>query len=261
MLTSVDNPRIKAARKLLNRRHRTATDRVLLEGVRLIQDALHSQVACEVAFYAPELMAANQAAMALVHQLREQQVECQPCSPPVLASLTETVTPQGLVVVAHLPQFARPAAPTFTLILDQVRDPGNAGTLLRAAEAAGVDLVIFAPGAVDAYNDKVLRAGMGAHFRLPLRQCATWADVTQLLDARQQLYLADVAATVAYDMVAWREPVALVIGGEAQGASPAARAAAQPIYIPMQGQSESLNAAVAGAIILFEAARQRRHSA
>lgn len=260
MLTSVDNPRIKAARKLLHRRQRAANGQVLVEGVRLLQDALSSNVAIGLVFYAPELITDNQAATRLLQDLQQRQVECQPCSRAVLASLTETVTPQGLAAVVQLPQLALPAHPTFTLILDQVRDPGNAGTLLRSAEAAGVELVILAPGSVDLFNDKVLRAGMGAHFRLPVRQCATWAEVTQLLPPQQKLYLADVAAPLAYDTVEWCTSVALVIGGEATGASLAARAVAQPIYIPMLGQSESLNAAIAGAIILFEAARQRRHS-
>jgi TrmH family RNA methyltransferase len=122
-------------------------------------------------------------------------------------------------------------------------------------------LVIFAPDTVDPFNDKVLRAGMGAHFRLPLRTCQRWNDVRPLLHADQQIYLAEATASRAYDQVDWRAPVALIVGGEAAGASQEAQALAQPIAIPMLGRAESLNAAVAGAIILFEAARQRRHPA
>jgi len=142
-----------------------------------------------------------------------------------------------------------------------VRDPGNAGTLLRSAEAAGVELVLCGPETVDPFNDKVVRAGMGAHFRLPLRICLDWPSVQSWLTSEQKLYVAQAGATIPYDQVAWLHPVALVVGGEASGASLAARSAAQPIAIPMQGNVESLNAAIAGAIILFEAARQRRQTA
>jgi TrmH family RNA methyltransferase len=150
-----------------------------------------------------------------------------------------------------------PERPTLILLLDQVREPGNAGALLRSAEAAGADLVIFAPNTVDPFNDKAVRAGMGSHFRLPLQICRTWEQVLGLL-GDIPLYLAEARADLAYDEMDWRRPAGLVVGGEADGASEEARRAATPIAIPMLGDAESLNAAVAGAVILFEAARQRR---
>jgi TrmH family RNA methyltransferase len=168
------------------------------------------------------------------------------------------MTPQGIAVVTPLPRLPLPAAPTLTLVLDQVRDPGNAGTLLRSAEAAGASLVLFTPNTVDPYNDKVVRAGMGAHFRLPLQAYSSWAEIDALLAPTPQRYLADAHAGLAYDQVDWRKPAALIISGETAGASPEARRTAQPIAIPMHSRVESLNAAVAGAVILFEAARQRR---
>jgi TrmH family RNA methyltransferase len=143
------------------------------------------------------------------------------------------------------------------LILDQVRDPGNAGTLVRTAEAAGIDAVIFGPETVDPFNDKVVRAGMGAHFRLPIRRCATWPAIHALLAPQQQLYVAQAAATQRYTAVDWAMPAALIVGGEAAGASTDTTTFAQAIAIPMHSQVESLNAAVAGGVILFEAARQR----
>jgi TrmH family RNA methyltransferase len=99
---------------------------------------------------------------------------------------------------------------------------------------------------------------MGAHFRLPIVTSADWAGVWQTLPSGQPLYLAEQHAALAYDQVDWRQPAVLVVGGEAAGASAAVRARATPIAIPMLGRVESLNAAVAGAVILFEAARQRR---
>lgn len=261
MITSTSNPRVKEARKLQERRHRQASGRLLLEGVRLVGDALQSGAGVEQVFYVPESLQVNTAGQRLLAQLQATGVECLACTPAVFATLAATVTPQGLAAIVPVPHLAAPAQPTFTLILDSLRDPGNAGALLRSAEAAGVELVLFGPETVDPYNDKVVRAGMGAHFRLPLRTCPDWASVQQWLAPGQQIFVAEGRASLAYDQVDWRPPVALVVGGEAEGAGAAARAVATPIQIPMQGQVESLNAAVAGAIILFEAARQRRRQA
>ena len=258
MITSIDNPRIKEARKLQRRRHRHQSHALLLEGVRLVRDALQSGAQVRELYFVPELVAANVEAQRLLTAATVAKVDCLACSAAVLATLTETVTPQGFVAVVTLPHLPLPTIMDFVLILDQVRDPGNAGTLLRSAEAAGVKLVIFGPETVDPFNDKVLRAGMGAHFRLPLRICQEWTAIHGLLPPALAFYLAQAHAPLSYDTVAWALPSALIVGGEAAGASAAAYAVAQSIAIPMDGQVESLNAAMAGTIILFEAARQRR---
>jgi TrmH family RNA methyltransferase len=258
MITSTHNRRIQDAHRLLRRRHRHAEQRLLLEGVRLIADALATGTTPEALFYAPELTAGNPTAEHLLRQLDRLGVESTACTPAVLRALTETVTPQGLVAVVPFPRLPAPAHPTLTLILDQVRDPGNAGTLARTAAAAGVDLVLCGPETVDPFNDKSLRAGMGAHFRVPLRVCDGWETLDGLIDPAQQIYLADAGAPVLYDAVDWTQPAALIVGGEAAGASLASRRRGQAIAIPMAAVTESLNAAVAGAVILFEAARQRR---
>lgn len=258
MITSTSNPRIKEARKLQQKRHRDATRRLLLEGVRLIDDAFQSGVRPDLLFFAPDLVRGNRSAAQLLRRLESATVECIPCAPHVVATLAEAMTPQGLVAVAPWPALALPSIPTLTLLLDQVREPGNAGALVRAAEAAGVEQVIFGPGTVDPFNDKVLRAAMGAHFRLPLVACADWECVVRRLPPGQPLYLADGHATLHYDQVDWRQPSVLAVGSEASGATAAVRALATPVAIPMCGRTESLNAAIAGAVILFEAARQRR---
>jgi TrmH family RNA methyltransferase len=259
MITSVHNPRIKAARKLADRKERYAAGQLLAEGVRIIGDAWQSGARPAVVFYDPQTVAANLVAAELLATLEAGGCDCQACSPDVFTTLTSTVTPQGLVAVLPMP-IDRPLPTTisFALVLDAVRNPGNAGTLLRSAAAAGVQVVIFGPQTVDPFNDKVLRAGMGTHFRVPLRVCSTWNHVRQTLGDAPVLYLAEAGATLAYDEVDWCSPCALVVGGEASGAGAPARAAATPIAIPMQSDVESLNAAGAGSIILFEAARQRR---
>ncbi|HLU08834.1 MAG TPA: RNA methyltransferase, partial [Oceanobacillus sp.] len=142
-------------------------------------------------------------------------------------------------------------------ILDNLRDPGNMGTILRTAAAAGVEVVLLSPGSVDAYNPKVLRGGMGAHFRIPVLE-ASWTRIA-VYCRDLTVYLADMQGDVTYDAADWQQAWALIIGSEAHGESEEASALArQRVYIPMVSETESLNAAVAAGIILFEAARQRR---
>jgi TrmH family RNA methyltransferase len=260
VITSTSNARIKDARKLLRSRGRRDQGRLLIEGVRLIRDALAGGVIPEAVFYSPERAAANPAVQALADELAARGVDVQPCSEAVFATLSDTVTPQGIAAVCALPDVPLPSAPSLALILDGVRDPGNAGTLLRSAAAAGADCALFAADSVDPYNPKVVRAAMGTHFRLPIRVFANWQEAVTLLAVGANVYLADAVAAVNYTAVDWRVRCALVLGGEATGASAAARAAALPIGIPMAGGTESLNVAVAGSVILFEAARQRQVS-
>jgi TrmH family RNA methyltransferase len=260
MITSPSNNRIKEARKLQRRRERYAQGQALIEGVRLVRDAWLAGAKVHHLFYAPESIADQAAATELVKQLEEAGIEVVPCSAAVFATLSETVSPQGIAATVSLPQLPVRTPRTLTLLLDQVRDPGNAGTLLRSAAAAGVDLALFGPDTVDAFNEKVMRAGMGAHFRLPLRTLARWEDAADWLPSDQPIYLAEAAADLDYDMVDWTQPTTLVVGGEAQGASEWVRQRAVAIRIPMQRDTESLNAAVAASVILFEAARQRRWS-
>lgn len=258
MISSFSNERIKAARKLHSRQHRHRAGRLLLEGARLIGDAMRSGFDPVEIYFSPEVVSVNREAAQLVDSLQERSVRCTPVSQQVLASLAETITPQGVVAVMDMPDLPAPSQPSLTLVLDGVADPGNAGTLLRSAEAAGVDLAVFAPGTVDAYNEKVVRAGMGAHFRLPLCICMEWDQVRSAFGEMPQVYVADARAAAPYDAVDWRKPSVLIVGSEAHGPSQHALGIATPVSIPMHGPVESLNAAMAGTIILFEAARQRK---
>jgi TrmH family RNA methyltransferase len=257
VITSTANPRLSEARKLQRGRERRRQGRVLIEGVRLVRDALEAGTVVLQLFYVPERAAAQSALAAVVALAGEHGAELLACTEAVFATLSDTVTPQGVAAVVRLPDLAWPTPPAPLLVLDCVRDPGNAGTLLRTAEAAGVAGVVFGPETVDPYNDKVLRGAMGAHFRVPVRVATDWETIAAWLAPEQSVYVAEASASLLYDEVDWRN-AALVVGGEAEGASEAARSRAVPVAIPMVGRVESLNAAVAGAIMLFEAARQRR---
>lgn len=174
-----------------------------------------------------------------------------------MSAASETVTPQGVVAAARWPEI-KPREPGVVLVLDGVQDPGNVGTLLRSAEAVGVAEVIALRGSADMYSPKVVRAAMGAHFFLSLQIDLTWDDVMSALANVAHIYAADAEATMPYYAADWRQPSALVIGNEANGISPEGLSyATRQITIPMTGRSESLNAAVAGSVVLFEALRQR----
>ena len=256
-ITSTANPRIKELRKLSKRKTRHARGQLLLEGLRLVRDALDSGVTPALLLYVPDSLSADEL-QPLLATARARGSDVWTCTAAVFAGIAETVTPQGIAAVVPLPDLPVPATADFVLLLDGVRDPGNAGTLLRTAEAAGVDIVLFGPDSVDPFNDKVLRAAMGAHFRLPLRICPTWDAVRTAAPPGLAWYHAEASAAQAYDQVDWTQPAALIIGSEATGPSAAARAHSRAVAIPMHGHTESLNAAMAGAVILFEAARQRR---
>lgn len=249
MITSAQNEKVKLAHALQARaKTRRKEGRIALEGVRLVRDALLQGLRPDFVLVSPAAETAF---------LRAFQAEPTLISEALMREISDTDQPQGVLGVFPLPQPTLPAVTTHLLILDAIRDPGNLGTILRAAGGAGVDGVLLGPTCVDPYNPKALRAGMGAHFRLPVIE-ADWHTITTACLGKA-VYLADGAGERDYVTVDWRGPAALIIGGEADGAGPEARAlAAERITIPMSAATESLNAALAAAVILFEMQRQRR---
>jgi TrmH family RNA methyltransferase len=171
---------------------------------------------------------------------------------------SDTQAPQGVLVVLDQPSLPLPLTPSFVLIADGIRDPGNLGSMLRSAAAAGVDAVLMPTGGVDAYAPKVVRAAMGAHFRLPLAVLPWDEIIGYVRDSKLKIYLADSSAGRAYTQCDLRARLAIIVGGEAEGAGEAARLlAGERLHIPMAGGVESLNAAAATAVLLFEVNHQR----
>ena len=257
MISSTANPHVKRIRSLLaDRRERRRERLFVLEGVRLVADALDHGAALELGLYAPQQLDGTAAGVEL-----RARVERMPgwyvATAQTVASAADTVHPQGVVALARWPQ-VEVGRPGLLLVLDGIQDPGNLGTLLRSAEAVGVAQVLCSGGSVDAYSPKVVRAAMGAHFRLALEQDLGWEQVAEQLACVDHVYAADAEATMPYYAADWRQPSALIVGNEARGLSEEARGlAGKLINIPMRGRAESLNAAVAGSVILFEALRQR----
>jgi TrmH family RNA methyltransferase len=176
--------------------------------------------------------------------------------PQALRAAGDTETPQGILVVLAQRILPVPQLLDFVFVPDGMRDPGNLGTMLRTAAAAGAQAVFCPPETVDAFAPKVMRSGMGAHFRLPVLTTG-WDDLAQYLAALPKVVAVAGCGRPYYD-TDFRSPIALIVGSEAQGAGPQALALADaPVEIPMPGGSESLNAAVAAGILMFEVVRQR----
>jgi RNA methyltransferase, TrmH family len=252
MITSLQNDKVKLANALqTHARSRRKERKIALEGPRLVRDALERGYKPDFVLYTPETADAE-----LVALLEKHSANPTPVTDEVMRHVSDTQQPQGIVGVFPLPYPALPKTPHRVLILDVVRDPGNLGTILRTAAAAGTQVVLLSPGCTDPYNPKVLRGGMGAHFRVPVIE-AKWDEIANYCEPLN-VYIADSHSDKPYSEVDWSADWALIIGSEAHGTSSDAAAMSQTrIFIPMAAQTESLNAAVAAGVILFEAHRQR----
>ncbi|MEP7289596.1 MAG: RNA methyltransferase [Chloroflexota bacterium] len=258
MITSLQNERVKLIRALQSSgKSRRKENRVALEGVRLVADALAVGSVPDFVLYTADAIAGDQPGSRLFADLQQRGVTCLEASGEVFAHAAETQSPQGIIAVVPLPELPIPTKITLALILDGIADPGNLGTILRTAAAAGADLVILAPHCVDAFNAKVLRSGMGAHFRIPVVR-RSWPDIARDYGETLAIYLADAHGETRYDNVDWKIPSAVIIGSEAHGADQQALQVIKGgISIPMANAAESLNAAAATSAILFEIQRQR----
>jgi len=254
MITSPHNPRIKHIRALQSSsRKRRELRSFIVEGVRLAEEAFASGWNATQVLYT-ELL--DQRGMKVVEGFGSSGVATELISESVMKLASDTQTPQGILVEFKMKTLPQPDPLNFVLILDAIHDPGNLGTILRTASAAAVDIVLLTPGTVDPYAPKVLRAGMGAQFHLPIQQL-NWDEITNLVESLQ-IYLASAAAPMTYTQVDLTVPLAIIIGSEARGADQKALLLSPlPVSIPMPGGSESLNTAVAAGVMLFEALRQR----
>lgn len=255
MLTSPKNPAIQHIRGLQARaRARREAGVFVIEGVRLAEEALAARIVPHTIIYTPDVGARGEAVLAGFRALG---VNPTPVSDAVMQAASDTQTPQSILAVLPIQDPPFPANPNFLLILDRIRDPGNLGTILRTAAAAGVEGLLLSPETADPYAPKVVRAAMGAHFHLPMYSLS-WEEIRGLIRSLP-VFLADAHGKTTYTAADFTQPFALVIGGEAHGASADLQTLHPiPIRIPMPGGTESLNAAIAAGILLFEVVRQRK---
>ncbi len=253
ILSSQKNPNIQLVRSLLEQsKARRKHNAFVAEGARVLEDGLASNVPLRFLLYKTSLTTRAKSILGL---LKPDQVAFE-VEDRLFDSLSDTEASQGILGVFDIPDHAQPARPGFVVILDQLRDPGNLGTILRSAEAAGVQAICLPPGTTDVWAPKVVRSAMGAHFRLPLLQWP-WEAITAYVEGLA-VFHADMNGQESLWQADFRERTTLLIGGEAEGISPEGRAlATHSVRIPMAGKTESLNAAVSASVLMFEALRQR----
>jgi len=259
-ITSLTNPRVKAAVRLRDRRERDETGLTILDGAREILRALDAGVRVETAFIAPDLLRSPDA-FAVEERLRHRSATID-VSPAVLAKVAFGERSDGIVAIVEGPRLrlADLALPddALVVVVEGIEKPGNLGAVIRSADAAGAHAVIAADPRTDLYNPNAIRASIGAIFGLPVVAATSAETLAWLAERGIRAIAAIVDADTEYTAADLRGPIAIVLGSEADGLSGAWREpAVLPVSIPMRGRADSLNLSTAAAIVLFEAIRQR----
>ncbi|HZZ38407.1 MAG TPA: RNA methyltransferase [Acidobacteriaceae bacterium] len=268
IVQSRQNARVRELRAAFARSSRDPIEAIALEGEHLLAEALRSGIRLRTVFVRHDPQR-HEAHLRLLDRLRiPPPVPIVELTPPVFDSVVETESPQGIAALADPPRFSlddlfsRPAP--LIVIAAGLQDPGNFGTLIRSAEAFAASGILALPGTVCVWNSKVLRASAGSAFRVPVVSEKPAPAFAALADRRISVYAAvpgsSAAEALPCSQVDWTRPAALIIGNEGSGLSQdLLDRADQLVSIPTPGPVESLNAAVAASVLLYEAARQRAH--
>lgn len=261
-IVSVANPRVKQWSRLLTRRGREETGKFVLEGTHLVLEALEAQAAVETVLYSLERGIPAE----LEKYVNESAgAEWIGVSEAVLAKCTDTQTPQAVAAVCRKPEHRAEQlladGQALLVAVDGVQDPGNLGTIIRSADAVGATGVLLGRGTVDLYNPKTIRATMGSLFHLPIVECDLREWLPEAVKCGMQVIGTRLGASAHCYEIDLAQPTCLVVGNEGQGVAPDIAAhVTRDIMIPMRGQAESLNVAMATTVLLYEAMRQRYYS-
>lgn len=264
IIESPQNPRVKAAVKLRKSKVRTENGRTLVEGYREILRASESNWIFKELYYCPELYLDRDADQ-LVDAIRKTNIPIFKCSEAAFRKMSYRDTPDGLIALSPLvgktlDELNLPENPLI-LIAEDLEKPGNLGTILRTADAAGVDAVIACDHKTDLNNPNVIRASIGTLFFMPVAEASTQETLEWLKKNRIQSLAAAPAASQVYTDVNMRSGTAIVVGAEDEGLTQAwIKGADRPVSIPMLGKNDSLNVSTAAAILLYEAVRQRSNA-
>lgn len=256
-LTGLQNPLVKAVAELKQKKYRQQRGEFLAEGLRTVEEAVAFKAAQQIFYTATE----DERTLQLLEQAAFMQLKLTCVSEAVMKKIADTETPQGIIAVCRMqeqPLEQLLASGKLLLVLDRVGDPGNIGTMLRTADAAGVGGIILLKGTADIYAPKTVRSSMGSLFHVPVlsgvaeqefidnAKKAGYQLLVTALDGADNLYQADLKGRLAF-----------VMGNEAGGVSASLlQQADKRVFIPMRGKSESLNVAMAAGIVMFEAMRR-----
>lgn len=260
-ITSRDNSLLRQVRAV---RDAKIDELIFIEGLRLCEEALRSNLEIEVVVVSEELLRKERAAAAIA-ELSRVSKRVASVSEKLLASVSYTKTPQGIIVLAQRPAASEERltaslnANPLLVVLHQINNPVNVGAILRTAEAAGATGLIATKNTSDPFSPKSLRGAMGSAFRLPIWSGLTFMEVIEWCNRRGVISIcADAEAKTSYTDIDWTGPSALVLGPESAGfTNEELDSAERRTSIPMKGAAESLNVSVAAGVLLFEAARQR----
>ncbi|MCB9421472.1 MAG: RNA methyltransferase [Ardenticatenaceae bacterium] len=267
LITSLQNPRVKNVVKLRQRRQRDAQQLTVVEGTREVLRALQQGIVPQEAFICPELIADEEAETAVTRLHQLPQTLLNEVTPEVFAKMAYREDSGGLLLVIPywertLDALLHSGQPAFLTIIEGVEKPGNLGAILRTADAAGVEGVILAHGAVDStdlYNPNVVRASLGTIFSVPVASGSNASVIHWLRQRGIKIIATTPASATRYTAVNLTAPVAIVMGSEAHGLSNEwINAADEQVIIPMHGIADSLNLSVATALLLYEVVRQRQ---
>ncbi|MEV5026300.1 TrmH family RNA methyltransferase [Paenibacillus sp. LPE1-1-1.1] len=266
LLSSVQNDKVKQWASLLDKKNRDRNGQFLIEGVHLVLEALRGNADVKTIVYDSDR--GIPAELKLERETNDSAatlgLEWVQASRPVMAKCTGTDTPPPVFAVLSklsVDQSAIFRKNGLVVVLDAVRDPGNAGTIIRSADAVGADAVILGKGCVDLYNPKTVRSTMGSVFHLPIIE----ADLKELLLQAKSKGIKLVGTSLQAEHTCysfdWTQATWLLMGSESEGLSPAVRELMdETVIIPMKGQAESLNVAMAATVLLYESLRQRDYS-
>lgn len=261
IITSRDNALVKRARAVRDGKVR---ELIFIEGLRLCEEAVNASVAIQDVI-CTEKMASEERGARLLNALKSAGHPLTVVSESVFSSISDTKTPQGILMLASRPDTNNSAllekgnGVPLLVVMHRLNNPSNAGAILRTAEAAGATAVILTEGTTDIFSPKALRGAMGSSFRLPLW---TGASFDEVLAWCQEQGISTICASSrakrTHTEIDWTQATALVVGAESSGLTTAEMSQADAaLRIPMRSPVESLNVAVAASIVLYEAARQR----
>lgn len=260
VITSPQNQIVKEVKSLHLKSNRDKLGEFFVEGLRIVEDALQSRAFVEFAVVS-ESGLEKEEIRSMAQHLMEHGVLAYSVSDRIYKELSDTETPQGILAVIKKPRntFNKTIKDgQFYILLENIQDPGNMGTIIRTADAAGASGVIVSKGSVDVYNPKVLRSTMGSIFHLPIIKSDNLEEtITELKNHDFNILAAHLDGNTNHFDVNMRHKTAIVIGNEANGISQAVTNQCQLIKIPMLGKSESLNASVSAAVIIYEYVRQK----
>ncbi|KAB3535417.1 RNA methyltransferase [Alkaliphilus pronyensis] len=262
IITSEQNVIIKHIKGLRLKKNRQKHKNYIIEGVRAINEAIKNNVALEKVIFSKTLYSVE-GGKSLLKQV-EEKLSAIEITPELMKKLSDTENPQGIIALAKIKDNSLAdiiiSPKDLVVVLDRIQDPGNLGTIIRTAEAAGAKAVILTKGSVDPYNTKTIRGTMGALFHVPIIICNEDQEWLQFIkDNRIRLIASDVEAPKSYNDIEYTGRIAIIIGNEGNGIRrELLNEADEAVKIPIYGKIESLNASVAAALLIYKAIEGRR---